>query len=516
MTVIEAVEVKKPFVPSPKQEAIYKWARTGQGSAIVIAVAGSGKSTSMVHLLPHLDPRDSVLMLAFNATVAKELKAKIETLGNDLNRSFSNVRACTFHSLGYSAVCKRLNKRMSDMQPDDRKVRKLAKVAWDEDTFKLYATFCTSLVGMAKGEGVRVLKEDTEQTWYDLVAHHDLTLDSEEASIDRAIELSRELLVASNKAAIQGSIDYNDMIYLPVLWKLTLWQNRWVIVDEAQDTNPVRRELARKALRPAGRFGGRLIAVGDPMQSIYGFTGASTDAMDLIRDQFHCIELPLTVSYRCPKAVGAVAQQWVPYFEVADTAPDGEVCYDVTVDELDLTCKDAVLCRNTGPLVSLAYKLLSQGVACHVLGSEIGKGLVDLIDKMNARTVDGLSKKLGDYRDREVAKAREAEDDNKANAIEDRVACIMTFIDNMTEGKRTIAELKLRIEALFSDQAGVLTLSTVHKAKGREWPTVAILEPQLMPGRARQPWQQDQEVNLMYVAATRAQERLVYMAAEQV
>jgi ATP-dependent exoDNAse (exonuclease V) beta subunit len=45
---------------------------------------------------------------------------------------------------------------------------------------------------------------------------------------------------------------------------------------------------------------------------------------------------------------------------------------------------------------------------------------------------------------------------------------------------------------------------------------VAILRPDLMPSKAaRQEWQYDQELNLCYVAATRAKEHLMYLAVEE-
>lgn len=507
------------FVPSAKQAEIFRWVKYGQGSAVVIAVAGSGKSTTMVQTLPHIDSRDPVLMLAFNASIAKELKEKVETLGRETGRNMGNVRCKTFHSLGFAAVCKRLNKSMDDMKVDDGKVRKIARHNWDEDTFSLYGSFCTQLVGLAKGEGIRALSSAPDERWFwnELIQHHDLFLESEEASIEEAITFAQQLLILSNKASIQGSIDYDDMLYLPILWKLAFFRNRWVIVDEAQDTNPVRRYLAHLALRaPEGRYGGRLIAVGDPNQGIYGFTGASANAIDLIKSEFNCIELPLTVSYRCPKAVGRIAQQLVPYFEVHENAPEGEVLDGKLKDMLPfLGSQDAILCRNTKPLVALAYKLMSQKVACRVLGSEIGKGLIALIKKMEAKTVDGLATKLEAYREREVEKFLAKEEESKAAGLSDRVACVMTFIENMGEGKRTLAKLIANIEELFTDNGNVLTLCTAHKSKGREWGTVAILEPELMPAKARQEWQQAQEQNLIYVSVTRAQQRLIYLQTEK-
>jgi superfamily I DNA/RNA helicase len=54
----------------------------------------------------------------------------------------------------------------------------------------------------------------------------------------------------------------------------------------------------------------------------------------------------------------------------------------------------------------------------------------------------------------------------------------------------------------------------VHKSKGLEWPVVHILgRGDIMPSpRAKQEWQMEQEINLCYVAVTRAQEILVDVA----
>lgn len=511
----EAVKLR-PFIPSAKQAAIFDWIVNGSGNAVVIAVAGSGKSTSMVRTLTYIPERASVLMLAFGADAAADLRDKIVKLAAETERGMGNVQARTFHSLGLSAVAKRLGVSTKALKTDDKKVRKLARAGWDEDTFKLYGTFCCGLVNLAKGEGIGALVPDEEQRWMDLVEHHDLTLEAEEANVGRAVALARGLMKLSNEAALKGGIDYADMLYLPILWKLTLFGNAWVIVDEAQDSNPVRRCLAYMAMSKHPRFPGRLIAVGDPKQSIMGFTGATSDAIERIKAKFRAIELPLTVSYRCPKAVARRAQGIVPYFEVHEDAPEGEEL-DLKLDDAIplLGARDAILCRNSAPLVGLAYKLMSQGIACRLLGSEIGQGLIELIDQMGARTVDGLMDKLEAYRERETTKLRKKEEDVKANAVEDRVSCIFTFAETMREGERTISALVKRIENLFADKTGVLTLCTAHKSKGKEWPNVAILEPELMPGRARKDWQADQEQNLIYVAITRAQERLIWIETER-
>ena len=53
-------------------------------------------------------------------------------------------------------------------------------------------------------------------------------------------------------------------------------------------------------------------------------------------------------------------------------------------------------------------------------------------------------------------------------------------------------------------------LSTIHKAKGLENERVFFLLPDIIPSKyATQPWQIEQEMNLKYVATTRAKHTLI-------
>lgn len=501
------------FKPSPYQQKFLTWVRDGKGSAVVVAVAGSGKTTTIIQGLAQIPEGRSVRMLAFNTTIASELKAKIAELGEELGRSFKDVSASTFHSLGYGVLGKRLGLTRAD-QPDANKLRNICRDWLGEDDRTLYSDFICKLVSLAKGQGVGCLVPDTDAIWWEMIQHHDLFLEAEDATEGRAVELARQLLAHSNRLATERKlIDFDDMLYLPLVFKLRLWQNDWVFIDEAQDTNPVRRALAKLALKP----GGRLVAVGDPRQAIYGFTGASHDAIDLIKSEFNCVELPLTVSYRCGRSIVALAQNIVPYIEAFDGAAEGLVEHDKTMKEAlaVLGDHDAILCRNTAPLVTQAYQIIAQGRAVRILGREIGQGLVSLVKNMKAKNLPGLEDKLAAYAEREAAKFMAKGQEGKAEAVHDRVECLRVVIGNLPENERTIPGLIRRIESLFSDSNGCLTLCTVHKAKGKEWDRVAILRPDLMPSKwARQDWQQLQEDNLMYVAWTRAKAHLIFLAKE--
>ena len=127
--------------------------------------------------------------------------------------------------------------------------------------------------------------------------------------------------------------------------------------------------------------------------------------------------------------------------------------------------------------------------------------------------VETLISRLETYFKREHKRASEKGQEQRMQALEDQEACMQVFIDNLTETNRTVAGLKRQISTLFDDNgsAGV-TLSSIHKSKGREWPTVCILDRDLMPSPwAKRAWMQVQEANLEYVAITRAEKTLCYI-----
>lgn len=499
------------ITPSAYQQAVLDWIMTGRGHAVVNSVAGSGKTKLLEMGMGIIPESCHVQLFAFNTAIAKELNVRLDKLRADTGRLYRNMRASTFHSLGVGAVAKRLGVTVRQLDISDRKMLKLCDELLSSDDRDIYGEFARKLVGFAKGEGVGALPEapNTLATWMSIIQHHNMFLDAEDASETRAIELAQDLLKASTDKAKDHIIDFDDMLYLPVLWNLRLWQNDWVLVDEAQDTNPVRRWIAKRAMKPTGRT----VWVGDPKQSINGFCGASTDAIDLIKQDFNAIELPLSVCYRCASSVVEFAQTIVPHIEAHDAAPIGKVETLTAKDALAvLGPHDAILCRKTAPLIQMAFHLIAKGTGCIVLGREIGQGLVKLVRQMKAKDIDGLQTKLEAYREREYAKLNAAGKEAQADALADKVECLLVIISHLDEERRTITAMLEGIDKMFSDHNGVLTLATVHKAKGKEWQRVAVLEPECMPGKwARLPWQMEQEVNLQYVCYTRAMEHLIFI-----
>jgi hypothetical protein len=308
------------------------------------------------------------------------------------------VNGRTFHSMCYSPVLR--FKGVTTVETN--KLRKLMDENFAPAETKKYGQFMRQLVGLARNAGIDAgLVPNVASEWEALADHHDLEPDSDQGTTTaHGIELARHLLALSNAS---NMVDFDDLLYVAVKEGISLPRFDFVFVDEGQDTNAIQRALIRKIMHTNSR----LAVVGDPHQAIYGFRGADSNSMDLIKEEFDCVDLPLTVTYRCPKLVVEHAQQWVSHIEAAPGAADGivkEIGQDW--DFRNFTSGDLVVCRTTKPLVSLAYNLIRNRVAAHIMGREIGQGLVNLVNKMQAKGLDVLLEKLKAYGTRESEKPR--------------------------------------------------------------------------------------------------------------
>lgn len=492
------------FITTPKHAAIFDAIQSGQ-NVMVQAVAGSGKTTTMLESMKAIDPNKSVAFLAFNKSIAEELKTKVPGF----------VKAATFHSVGMGALLKCQGRTKVDGSKCSKIAREIIENRFSGDAAatakRIYGSFVPKLISLAKGAGVGLngFEPNEPETYWGLINHHDLSLGSDEGDMDMAIAMAIAGLYRSIELA-ETVIDFDDMLYMTIYRNASFWRYDMVYVDEAQDTNELQRELLRRMLKSNGQ----LIAVGDTHQAIYGFRGADATAMSMLKKEFNMIELPLSVTYRCGAEIVKRAQRLVPHIEAREGAQQGEVLnLGEDFNPADFTGTDAVVCRNVKPLISLAFKCYAAKIPCHILGRDIGQGLVKMVENMKAKNIDRLEEKLENYRERETKKLMEADREAAIELLDDKIDCIHTFINNLDENHRTIPELMKLMDKIFDATTGI-TLCTIHKSKGLEFKTVYMLNSDLLPSKyAKQEWQLQQEENLEYVAITRAEERLVYINA---
>lgn len=491
--------------PTPQQQAFID-ALVGTTSNIaLVARAGTGKTTTIMQGVAAYHaafPNAEIVVCAFNAAIANEVKDRIKADGYP----WQKVQGSTIHGLGFGLV-----RFIFKPKVDDKKVREIIR-ARNEPIFQTYGHQIEQLVKLAKQAGVGFFNDTPigdAAVWHKLADHYDVNGLDDTSEMDAVVEAAQDVYRAS--LAQTDIIDFDDMILFPLVKNLRVkFTKDLIILDEAQDLSRARQALARKFLKPGS---GRMIVVGDDRQAIYGFSGADAEALENLTTDLQAITLPLTMTWRCPKAVIAEAQKIVPDI-VSARDDDGAVEH---VEELpaDLQPVDAILCRNTAPLVTIAYSLIRRGVACKVEGRSIGDGLLNLVNRWKVNTVDALLTKIEAYREREVQKAMARGAETKIVEINDRCDTIKEICAAVTaKGQHDIGAVRQFITDLFADDVrGMLTLATYHRSKGREWQRVFLWEhatrcPSKM---ARKPWQIHQENNLAYVAITRAKHTLTYV-----
>jgi len=466
------------FVPNKYQEAVFNNVECQNDNIVVVARAGTGKTTTILQAVDLLDPDEdgTILITAFNKAIQKELDS----------RAPSHVDVRTLHSLGYGCL-----KRVENFQVDsDRTKRLIRKLIGGAGFAPGRQSALTRLVGLAKN----TLTMDAPGLQALAYAHG---IDEPENPAKLLAELTLVILEACKKDL--AYIDFDDMIWLPAVMDLKPKCYDNVFVDEAQDLNACQRWMIEGTLRR----GGRIIAVGDDRQAIYKWRGAGGDVLTDIQNQFNATKLPLSLTYRCPKKVVALAKRIVPDFEPLPDAPEGEVIYKSMDDiSVEATPGDLVLSRVNGPLLSICLSLIENDVPAKVRGKDIGKSLSALARKSKTTLTSELASWLKSYRARE--KERLLPDHEDAFSIlQDKIYCLEILLRKHT----TVNELCQKIEEVFSDtdSTGYVLCSTVHKAKGMERPRVWVLADTFRLGSNRE------EDNIYYVAITRAQKVLVFV-----
>lgn len=491
--------------PSVFQQNILSWLDLEEGNALISACAGSGKTSTLVMLADLIPTGARAIFVAFNKAIATELKTRLPR----------TVEASTFHGVCFRALARtipdsvrkdwvqgnKMHTIIDDMTEENRKVNEVR-------------AGIIRLVGLMKGE--MLLPDAPVADIVALIERHEIDFqvdDAEWITPADIINFARRALTLSNEQT--RYIDYDDMLYLTAIRNCAIQRYGYVFIDEAQDFNKVQRFLLAKMLGTTGR----LIAVGDERQAIYGFRGAGTDSMQLIEREFDCKRFPLSISYRCSASIVRLAQTIAPEIMARDNAPEGTVS---TLDEWkldDFRAEDMVVCRNTAPLVTLAFRFVRAHKPVRMMGRDIGEGLIAVIKKMHATTLEELDEAIRSWSDREISKALAKRLESKAQRITDQCNTIVAMCEGMPEDERTVAQLTTRIRELFSDESRSqrTTLATVHKSKGMEAHRVFILDPHLMPSKyAKLPWQQIQEQNLRYVAITRALDTLHFVNLQDI
>lgn len=483
------------FIPSKYQLDIFKAYRETNSNLVINAAPGSGKTTQVLELLKVTPIHKKTIFLAFNKSISEELSKKVP----------QNVKVSTIHSLGVGLLYKNLTCKLKitefknfglakkhldikHVKPDKLSVYifNLSKMI---DIYRLY--LCNN-------------RESFEQV-LDQLGFYILN-----GELDYTMQLIEEVdKYNSNKNHSEMMIDFTDMLYLPLYYEVDFPKYDVVFCDELQDLSLLQKRLVDKLIKPKT---GRFVAVGDKKQLIYQFIGANRQSFQEFIDHPNTIQLPLSVSYRCPKKVIEVANKIFDGVEAYENNTDGEVIYDGNFD--DIQNGDFVLCRNNMPLVELWLRFVSEGKKAIIYGKEYEKGLINIIYKIDSSDTELALKQMDDMllKLKEELKEKNVlrpEGNPKFQSLLEKI----TILRILTRRYGSFEEVERRITDMFSDDTtkGII-LSTVHKMKGRETDNVYAYMYHLIPSKFAETMDEIYaERCLAYVLITRAKRKLIFV-----
>ncbi|WP_077294859.1 DNA helicase IV [Yersinia proxima] len=322
---------------SPLNESQSRAVVNGEDSVLVLAGAGSGKTSVLVARAGWLLRRnealpEQILLLAFGRQAADEMNSRIkQRLGVD------DIQAKTFHALALQIIQQGSRKTpvISKLESDSQARRSLLIKHWQQQ--------CSEKKAQAKGWREWLTDElewdiDDGEFWRDskLAARLAGRLErwlglmrihggSQAEMIEQADEEVRDLfqkrirlmapLLKAWKSALkeEGAVDFSGLIHQAVnLLEKGRFVSPWkhILVDEFQDISP-QRAMLLTALRKQNKQT-CLFAVGDDWQAIYRFSGAELSLTTAFNQNFgEGAECALDTTYRFNDRIGEIANRFI-------------------------------------------------------------------------------------------------------------------------------------------------------------------------------------------------------------
>jgi superfamily I DNA/RNA helicase len=470
------------LTPTSEQQAAADAFHRGEHLALQ-AGAGTGKTTTLAELAHATRRRGRYL--AYNRAIAQDARTRFP----------ATVSCKTAHALAYAAIGHRYTRRLNAPR----------RPAWQTG----------QTLGITKA--IRIGERDLSQKTLSNAAlrtvarfchtadpaitrHHVPRLRGLE---DRALhaQLAAHLVPFARKAwsdlqhLDDGAVRFDHDHYLKI-WALTRPKidTDFLLLDEAQDTNPVVEQIFL-----AQRDHAQLVMVGDSAQAIYDWRGAKD-----VMTGFDGTQLALSQSFRFGPRLAEEANRWL---SIADAPIRLTGTENVPTELGPVTRPDAVLCRTNVGAIAQVMELLATRYRVALVGGG---------DSLRALALAARDLKEGRRTTHPELVLFPSWGELQDYAAHDPAGRDLQPLVDLVDTHGTDAILGA-VAQLVPEQQAEVTVSTVHKAKGREWARVKIADDFTPPkesdqldeaGRAVPGPIDDGEARLAYVAVTRTRHRL--------
>lgn len=449
---------------------------------VVKAFAGCGKTSTLVEYANH-HPHLRILYLAYNRAIRDEGAQKFP----------ANVVCKTSHQLAWPQFGRRFEHKLGNVRLTDA-ADLLGTRKWDtvrESIAVLNAYLASADEVFVLGHVAAALDQDTFYSCGD-------------AHIDQLLKNAKQLWDAMVDEEHPFPCQHDAYLKLYQLSKPTLDYDV-ILFDEGQDSNPV--TAAVVAIQSA-----RKIFVGDKWQQIYRWRGAE-NALD-VQIAAGARAMYLTNSFRFGPMIAGMANAILR--QQGETRPlVGLGPRDKVVTSLPFGCsRFTVLNRTVFGVISTAIDAVLAGKVVYWNGGIEAYQIFDLEDVHALR-----ENRHGDIRNKRMfgrfgnfATFSEAAEESK----DPEMNRLIRIIKDHHDIPRLVAQLR---ENMTDDPAEAdITVSTCHRAKGLEWDVVLLAEdfPDIFDTEKVSLEQRVDELNLLYVACTRAKKILCINTIAQV
>lgn len=455
------------------------------GTASSSAVPGSGKTRTLVERTRRLLSADDKLVLAFNKRAAEEFAQRLGSAPG------ADVR--TFHSFCYREIMRRPTHYGFSGKPSvitggifmpllkatgtESKYWGWDESPWDEDT----VTRCESEV-------------------YDDALDELAERDPEFSASYTAVKALRAWMLRTN------NITFDAMVRL-VAQKRDELQPRvdHIMVDEYQDVDQFQFDIVA-AMGPKVES---LVVVGDPNQRIYEWRGALMSAFTDFHSQFPtAISLPMTKNFRSMDGILRLAEESCPVGMTGvrgdDTKSVVEAYATPQVTDMQLLLEPpssggmpwqdrAVLCRYNRECAFMQMQLARAGIPVNLIGKSDFWSMKHVMMACEARSRKESASMLFQRMEwRRYSKRGRFKGEQGERLLAEQTADVSWLI-GLSDADYTL------LRDCIQNPDGV-QISTIHKAKGREWRWVHLV------GATEK---LKAETYVWYVAITRAMDRLI-------
>jgi UvrD-like helicase C-terminal domain/AAA domain len=465
-----------------EQRAICDVARQGGANLAlkIQAFAGTGKTTTLA-AIAEACPHTRFLYVVFNRAAADSARAKMP----------SNVEVRTAHSIAFRKVGWRYESRLTHR-------------AWSWLPF-MREKMPKALNSVARGgrtrsaAGALIIKtlEHFLRT-----TDREIGLSHVPSWCDTGLAGSTADATSNLWAAIRdpkGSAPVSHDCYLKLFYlgdHQVAEDDRTLLLDEAQDADPVILGLVK-------RHPGPRVLVGDSYQQLYQWRGAVNA---LGKANVETAVLPLTQTFRFGNGAARWANRVLELLEEDHRIVPAAHQTSAAVSD-DSRNVDAVLARTNAGALDEAVKALEHGRKVYVMGG--AEPLVRLIE--SAWKLHSGKKGSGELA--VFSNWEELKSAAQGNRSEDYGDPSLQILVRLIEerGVRVLSMCDRLRECVDSPANAEVTVSTVHKAKGLEWPRVLVASDfnRFIRRELGVVRRNLEEACVIYVALTRARHQLL-------